>query len=84
VRADQKQLEAALTGTSTDHHRFLLWEQVTQICHLQQAIERVTKDIPRRLPLPPEDTPTSQKDEEATPEPPSDSAPPQETSSSEH
>jgi hypothetical protein len=23
VRADQKQLEAALTGTVTDHHRFL-------------------------------------------------------------
>jgi transposase len=57
VRADQQQLEAALKGHITDHHRFLLQEHLTQIAHLEQAIERGTAEISRRFtpPSPPED-----------------------------
>ncbi len=84
VRAPQEQLEAALRGHVTDHHRFLLQEHLTQIHHLEQAIERVTAEITRRFtpPSPPEETTISQKEEEATQEISSDSAPPQEASSS--
>jgi transposase len=57
VRANQQQLVAALTGHVDDHHRFLLREHLTQIEHLDRAIERVTKEIARRFtpPPPPED-----------------------------
>ena len=83
VRAPQERLEAALRGHVTDHHRFLLSEHLTQICHLEQAIERVTAEITRRFtPPPPEEAPPSQKEEEATQELPSDLAVPQEASSS--
>lgn len=69
VHASQEQLEAALRGHVTEHHRFLLAEHLTQIRHLEQAIERVTAEITRRFtPLPPEETPVSQKEEEATQE----------------
>ncbi len=61
--------QAALRGHVTDHHRFLLAEHLTQIRHLEQAIERVTAEITRRFtPPPPEETPASQKEEEATQE----------------
>jgi transposase len=53
VRASQQQLEAALTGNVDDHHRFLLAEYLSQIEHLEQAIERVTKEIARRFTPPP-------------------------------
>jgi transposase len=53
VQASQEQLEAALRGTVTDHHRFLLSEHITQIHHLEQAIERVTAEIVRRFTPPP-------------------------------
>ncbi len=53
VRAGQQQLEAALKGTVTDHHRFLLREHLTQISHLDQAIQRVTTEIARRFTPPP-------------------------------
>jgi len=57
VRASQQQLVAALTGHVDDHHRFLLHEHLTQIEHLDRAIERVTKEIARRFtPPPPQDT----------------------------
>jgi transposase len=84
VRAPQEQLEAALRGHVTDHHRFLLQEHLTQIHHLEQAIERVTAEITRRFtpPSPPEEPTISQKEEEAPQEISSDSAPPQEASSS--
>jgi transposase len=59
VRAPQEQLQAALRGTITDHHRFLLTEQLTQIRHLEQAIERVTAEITRRFTAPPEEAPSS-------------------------
>lgn len=84
VRADQEQLEAALKGKVTDHHRFLLQEHLTQIRHLEQAIERVTAEITRRFtpPSPPEETPSAQKEEGATQELSSDSVPQQQASSS--
>jgi transposase len=83
VRANQEQLEAALRGHVTDHHRFLLSEHLTQIHHLEQAIERVTAEITRRFtPPPPEEVPPSQKDEEAAQEFSPASTSPQESTSS--
>jgi transposase len=86
VRADQQHLEAALNGHVTDHHRFLLSEHVTQIRHLEQAIERVTAEIVRRFtpPSPPEDGTASQKERETDPEMMPDSASQQESPSSSH
>jgi len=57
VRASQAQLEAALTATVSDHHRFLLREHLTRIEHLESAVERITAEIVRRFspPDPPED-----------------------------
>lgn len=57
VRANLEQLEAALTGTVSEHHRFLLREHLTQIDHLDQAVERITAAIARRFapPEPPTD-----------------------------
>jgi transposase len=57
VRASQEELEAALTGTVSPHHRFLLREHLTHIEHLDQAIERITTEVARRLtpPAPPEE-----------------------------
>src|SRR5437868_3810678 len=94
VHATQAQLEAALTGTVTDHHRFLLQEHLIQIRHLEQAIERVTAEIMRRFTPPapaeevtspqPEMVPDSAKpqEQETTPEMLPDSAKPQESASS--
>jgi transposase len=53
VHATEHQLVAALTGHVDDHHRFLLREHLTQIAHLEQAIDRVTKEIARRFTPPP-------------------------------
>jgi transposase len=75
VRADQQQLEAALKGHVTDHHRFLLQEHLTHIPHLEQAIERVPTEMIRRFtpPSPPEDgASSSRKAEGAAQEPPSE------------
>lgn len=60
VRANLEQLEAALTATISDHHRFLLREHLTQIEHLEKAVERITAEIARRVspPEPPADTET--------------------------
>ena len=84
VHASQEQLEAALNGNVRDHHRFLLSEHLTQICHLEQAIERVTAEITRRFtpPSPPEDGSASQKEQEVAPEMVPDSALQQESPSS--
>jgi len=83
VRAPQERLEAALRGHVTDHHRFLLSEHLTQIRHLEQAIERVTAEITRRFtPPPPDAVPPSQMEEEATHELSLASASPQESASS--
>ncbi|HLZ55440.1 MAG TPA: transposase [Ktedonosporobacter sp.] len=74
-----------MRGTITDHHRFLLSEHLTQIHHLEQAIERVTAEIARRLtpPSPPEDTTASQRKEALTPEISFDPTSPQSVPSSE-
>jgi transposase len=69
VHASQEQLEAALRGTITEHHRFLLSEHLTQIHHLEQAVERVTAEIVRRLTL------SSPSGEEASPEKGSEAVP---------
>jgi len=81
VRADQHQLEAALQGHVTDHHRFLLSEHLTQIRHLEEAIERVTTEIIRRF-TPPEDPAPSKMEEEVTPDMEPASVAPQESASS--
>jgi len=67
VRASQEHLEAALTGKVDEHHRFLLREYLTQIEHLERAIERVTAEIARRFTPPPapEDEGGSQANNEA-------------------
>jgi transposase len=75
VRASQEQLEAALKGNVTDHHRFLLREHLTQIRHLELAVDRVTAEIIRRFtpPSPPEETITAaEKEDEAMQERTSD------------
>lgn len=59
VQARQEQLEAALTGHVDDHHRFLLREHLTQIEHLERAIDRVTTEIGRRFTPPPPQKATS-------------------------
>ncbi len=82
VRAPQEQLEAALRGHVTDHHRFLLSEHLTQIRHLEQAIERVSAEITRRFtPPPPDEAPPSHKEEEARQELSLASPSPQESAS---
>jgi transposase len=83
VRTPQEQLEAALRGKITDHHRFLLSEHLTQIRHLEQAIELVTTEITRRLtpPSSPEDVTPSRKEEDVMPERSPDSSSPQEAPS---
>ena len=73
VRASLEQLEAALTGTVSEHHRFLLREHLTQIEHLEKAVERITAEIARRF-APPEPPPTVEpagesESAEASPEP---------------
>ncbi len=68
VRASQAELEAALTGTISEHHRFLLREHLTQIEQLEAAVQRLTTEIARRF---------------APPEPPGDGKP-EEAQASEH
>ena len=63
VRASQEDLERALTGKVTAHHRFLLGEHLRQIEHLDEAVKRVSEEIARRF-TPPE-PPT--EDEEQSP-----------------
>lgn len=76
VRAPQEQVEAALNGHVTDHHRFLLREHLTQIHHLEQAIDRVTAEIARRFtpPASPQGTAASETGAEPMPERESDAA----------
>lgn len=72
-----------MRGHVTDHHRFLLAEHLTQIRHLEQAIERVTAEIVRQFtPPPPKETSASQQEEEATQEPAPASAEAEESASS--
>ena len=61
VRASQEELERALTGKVTQHHRFMLGEHLKQIDTLESAIRRVSEEIARRfsLPEPPADSSSS-------------------------
>jgi transposase len=52
VRARPEDLERALTGKVTAHHRFLLSEHLRQIDSLEGAIRRVSDEIARRFSLP--------------------------------
>jgi transposase len=52
VRANSEELERALTGKVTAHHRFLLGEHLRQIDSLEGAIRRVSEEIARRFSLP--------------------------------
>src|SRR6266699_2811490 len=64
VRASQEELEGALTGNVTAHHRFMLGEHLKQIDTLERAIGRVSGEIARRFTLPePPAAPTSPPDE---------------------
>jgi transposase len=68
VRASQEDLERALTGKVTAHHRFLLGEHLRQIEHLDEAIKRVSEEIARRFtpPEPPtEDEPNAGTSEQS-------------------
>jgi transposase len=51
VRASQEELEGALTGTITAHHRFMLGEHLSQIDTLERAIGRVSEEIACRFTL---------------------------------
>ncbi len=84
VRAPQEQLEAAKIrpchGSSSVSADLA---HLTQIHHLEQAIERVSAEMVRRFPpSPPEETPASQKEEEAEQDLSPVSASPQESPAS--
>jgi transposase len=77
VRASQQELESALIGKVTAHHRFMLGEHLKQIETLDAAIGRVSQEIARRFtppdapgegelgkPLPPQET--KQENEETS------------------
>jgi transposase len=51
VRASQEELERALTGHVTAHHRFMLHEHLSQIDTLDSAIRRVSQEIAHRFML---------------------------------
>lgn len=53
VHASQQDLERALTGKVTAHHRFMLGQHLVLIEHLEEAIRHVTEEIARRF-TPPE------------------------------
>ncbi|MBO0778068.1 MAG: IS110 family transposase, partial [Ktedonobacteraceae bacterium] len=63
VRANQQDLEAALRGKVTAHHRFMLGEHLKQIESLDAAIRRVSQEIARRF------TPPDEPQGEGTDEP---------------
>jgi transposase len=60
VRASKEELEAALTGKITEHHRFMLKAHLKQISCLNTAIEQVNAEIARRF-HPPEPPPEEQQ-----------------------
>jgi transposase len=78
VRAPSAELERALTGKVTAHHRFLLGEHLQQIESLEGAIRRVSDEIARRFspPDPPEESRLEhlQSSHEAAPPPSTDEA----------
>jgi len=63
VRASKEELEAALTGKVTEHHRFMLNAHLKQISWFDTAIEQVNAEIARRL-APPEPPPEEQAEQQ--------------------
>ena len=70
MRAKRAELEQALVGTLTAHHRFLLREQLDHIDRLNEAIVRVSTEIEERMHIldqveqnacPPQETPQEQE-----------------------
>lgn len=53
VHASQQDLERALTGKVTAHHRFMLGQHLVLIEHLDEAIRHVSEELARRF-TPPE------------------------------
>jgi transposase len=49
LRAKREQLERALEGRVTDHHRFLLTEHLSHLDYLEESIERFTTEIGAQL-----------------------------------
>jgi transposase len=49
VRASKEELEAALTGKVTSHHRFMLKAHLKQIASFDTAIEQANAEIARRF-----------------------------------
>jgi len=49
MRNKRAELKAALTGIVSEHHRFLLGEQLEHIDFIEERIERVGQEISRRL-----------------------------------
>ena len=72
VQASQQQLERALTGKVTVHHRFMLGQHLALIKHLDEVIRRVTEEIARRF-IPPEPPAEQQHPSRPTDAPLSDS-----------
>src|ERR1700694_3423689 len=56
VHASQQDLERALTGKVTAHHRFMLGQHLVLIKNLEEAIQRVSEELARRF-TPPEPPP---------------------------
>jgi transposase len=54
MKAKRAQLEEALVGTVKLHHRFLLTEELVLIDTLDEAIERVSREIEQRFDPPPD------------------------------
>lgn len=59
VHASQQDLERALTGKVTTHHRFMLGQHLALIEHLDEAIRHVSEELARRF-TPPEPPPDEQ------------------------
>ena len=49
LKAKRAQLDEALVGTVKPHHRFMLSEQLALIDTLEEAIERISREIAHRL-----------------------------------
>ncbi len=52
VHASQQDLERALTGKVTAHHRFMLGQHLVLIVHLDEAIRHVSEELARRFTSP--------------------------------
>ena len=72
VHASQQDLERALTGKVTAHHRFMLGQHLALIKHLDEVIRRVIEEIARRF-IPPEPPAEQQHPSRPTDAPLSDS-----------